>query len=74
MLNLYKPLVWEYSRLNIENNLLSKRKILKLVNEGVVDGWEDPQLLTIAGLRNRGYTPSMLKAFIDKIKVSRKGN
>lgn len=57
LLGLYKPTVWEYSRLNIEGNVLSKRKIKELIENKTVDGWDDPRLLTIRGLRNRGYTP-----------------
>lgn len=74
MLRLYKPIVWEYSRLNIQGSFLSKRKIAKLVADKVVEGWDDPRLLTIAGLRNRGYTPSMLNSFIDRVNVARAGN
>lgn len=74
MLGLYKPTVWEYSRLNIEGNALSKRKIKQFIEEGVVDGWDDPRLLTIRGLKNRGYSPEMLKEFIDKVNCSRTGN
>lgn len=74
LLNLYKPIVWEYSRLNISGNVLSKRKITKLVQDGAVDGWDDPRLMTIAGLRNRGYTPTVITAFIDRVNVARAGN
>lgn len=74
LLGLYKPTVWEYSRLNIEGNVLSKRKIKQFIEEGVVDGWDDPRLLTIRGLKNRGYSPEMLKEFIDKVNCSRTGN
>ncbi len=49
-LNIYKPYVWEYSRLNISNNILSKRKIMRLVKENYINGWNDPRLLTIAGM------------------------
>jgi glutaminyl-tRNA synthetase len=55
-LNLYKPFVYEFSRLNVSNNMLSKRKIAKLIEMGIVSGWDDPRLLTLAGLRRRGYT------------------
>ena len=54
MLDTYKPLVWEYARLNITHNVLSKRKLNKLVTQGYVHGWDDPRLLTLAGLRRRG--------------------
>lgn len=74
LLGLYKPTVWEYSRLNIEGNILSKRKIKQFIEEGVVDGWDDPRLLTIRGLKNRGYSSEMLKEFIDKVNCSRSGN
>lgn len=56
-LNLYKPFVYEFSRLNVSNNMLSKRKIGKMIEMGIVNGWDDPRLLTLAGLRKRGYTP-----------------
>ena len=73
-LEIYQPTVWEYSRLNITNTVLSKRKIEQLINEGHVDGWDDPRLHTIQGLRRRGYTPSMINTFCEAIGVSRKGN
>jgi glutaminyl-tRNA synthetase len=72
--DVYKPNVWEYSRLNVSNTVLSKRRIEKLVNDGHVEGWNDPRLLTLEGLRRRGYTPSMLNAFCKEIGVARKGN
>jgi len=71
---LYKPIVWEYSRLNITNTVLSKRKIEALVNGGHCDGWADPRLLTLEGLRRRGYTPKMINDFCEAVGVSRKGN
>ena len=73
-LNLYQPYVWEYSRLNISNTVLSKRKIEQLVNEKWVSGWDDPRLHTIQGLRRRGYTASMINAFCARIGVARSGN
>jgi glutaminyl-tRNA synthetase len=73
-LNMYKPYVWEYSRLNITYNVLSKRKLLKLVTSKYVDGWDDPRLLTIAGIRRRGYPPEAINNFCDLISVSRRGN
>lgn len=73
-LDLYRPIVWEYSRLNLTYTVLSKRKLEKLVNTGVVDGWEDPRMLTILGLKRRGYTPSILNEFCNQIGVSRNGN
>jgi len=73
-LNLYKPYVWEYSRLNITYNVLSKRKLLKLVTGNYVEGWDDPRLFTIAGIRRRGYPPEAINNFCDLISVSRRGN
>ncbi|ETO20735.1 glutamine-tRNA ligase, partial [Reticulomyxa filosa] len=74
VLQLYKPVVWEYSRLNLTYNVLSKRKLLKLVQGGYVRGWDDPRMLTINGLRRRGYTAEILRYFCDKIGVTRKNN
>ena len=71
---LYKPNVWEYSRLNMTNSVVSKRKIERLVDEGVVAGWSDPRLMTLEGLRRRGYTPSMVNDFCGSLGVARKGN
>ena len=59
MLDTYKPLVWEYARLNITHNVLSKRKLNRLVTQGFVHGWDDPRLLTLAGLRRRGVQPEV---------------
>jgi glutaminyl-tRNA synthetase len=70
----YRPYVWEFSRLNITRNVLSKRKILKLVMEKRVRGWDDPRLLTINGLRRRGYTPAAINAFCRDIGVTRNDN
>ena len=58
-MNQYKPVVWEYARLNLTYNVLSKRKLNRLVTEGYVDGWDDPRLLTLAGLRRRGVTSTV---------------
>jgi len=73
-LDLYCPFVWEYSRLNISNTVLSKRKIEKLIADKLVTGWDDPRLHTIQGLRRRGYTPSIINNFCEAIGVARKGN
>jgi hypothetical protein len=62
-LNLYRPKVYEMSRLNITYTVLSKRKLLKLVNSGYMRGWDDPRMPTIKGLRRRGYTAAILNAF-----------
>ena len=66
--------MWEFSRLNISNTVLSKRKIEALVNAGVVEGWADPRLLTLEGLRRRGYTPSMINDFCAHLGAARSGN
>ena len=58
-LGMYKPVVWEYARLSITNNVMSKRKLNQLVTRGLVNGWDDPRLLTLAGLRRRGVTPQV---------------
>jgi glutaminyl-tRNA synthetase len=63
VLDTYKPVVWEYSRLNITNTVMSKRKLNRLVTEGHVKGWDDPRLLTLAGLRRRGVTPEAVNNF-----------
>ena len=72
--DIYKPYVWEYSRLNVSNTVLSKRKIEELVMNGHCAGWNDPRLLTLEGLRRRGYTPSMINDFCAHLGVARKGN
>ncbi len=59
MLRLYKPIVWEYSRLNITHTVMSKRKLKTLVEAGHVRGWDDPRLPTLAAMRRRGYTPQV---------------
>jgi len=73
-LNLWRPHVWEFSRLNITYVQLSKRKILKLVNDGTVRGWDDPRIPTINGLRRRGYTAESINAFCRDIGVTRNDN
>ncbi len=61
----------EFARLEIENTVTSKRKLKALVDAGLVDGWDDPRLPTIAGLRRRGYTPAALKDFCERIGVAK---
>lgn len=73
-LDLYLPVVWEYSRLNITHNVLSKRKLNKLCTGGYVRGWDDPRLLTLAGLRRRGAPPEAINNFVRSIGVSRNEN
>ncbi|QJC31733.1 glutamine--tRNA ligase [Enterobacteriaceae endosymbiont of Donacia tomentosa] len=70
----YYPKQYEFSRLNIENGITSKRKINFLLQNGIIKGWDDPRLFTISGLRKRGYTPSSLKNFCYKIGITKKNN
>lgn len=73
-LNIWRPHVWEFARLEITYVQLSKRKILKLVNDGTVRGWDDPRIPTINGLRRRGYTAEAINAFCRDIGVTRNTN
>jgi len=68
------PHQYEFSRLNLEGTLTSKRKLLKLVNDDIVDGWNDPRMPTISGLRRRGYTPASLREFCRRIGVTKQDN
>ncbi|MFN5642777.1 MAG: glutamine--tRNA ligase/YqeY domain fusion protein [Sphingobacteriales bacterium] len=65
---------YEFARLNLNYTVMSKRKLLQLVNEGHVDGWDDPRMPTISGLRRRGYTPASVRNFCDRIGVQRREN
>jgi len=73
-LDLYRPKVYEMSRLNVSYTVLSKRKLLKLVMNGFMRGWDDPRMPTIKGLRRRGYTPAILNAFCKDIGATRNAN
>ncbi len=66
-----RPHQYEFARLNLEYTVMSKRKLRELVEEGHVDGWDDPRLPTLAGLRRRGVTPSALRAFCEAVGVTR---
>jgi len=66
-----KPRQIEFARLEMTNTVMSKRKLRELVANGLVDGWDDPRMPTISGLRRRGYTPESIRAFCDKIGVSK---
>ncbi|MBQ7210373.1 MAG: glutamine--tRNA ligase, partial [Paludibacteraceae bacterium] len=63
----YRPHQYEFNRLNITYTVMSKRKMLQLVKEGLVAGWDDPRMPTVCGLRRRGYTARAIRSFIDKI-------
>ena len=64
----------EFSRLNLSYTIMSKRKLLKLVEENIVYGWDDPRMPTISGLRRRGYTPKAIRSFIETVGVSKREN
>ena len=64
----------EFARLNLSYTVMSKRKLLNLVNEGYVAGWDDPRMPTLAGMRRRGYTPEAVRLFCDKIGVAKREN
>ncbi len=71
-LGIFHPRQIEFARLNLTYTVLSKRKLLKLVREGHVSGWDDPRMPTLSGLRRRGYTPEAIRNFCDRIGVSKK--
>ncbi|MAU75541.1 MAG: glutamine--tRNA ligase [Crocinitomicaceae bacterium] len=64
----------EFARLNLNYTVMSKRKLLTLVEQGYVDGWDDPRMPTISGLRRRGYTPASIREFIDRVGVAKREN
>ena len=68
----YRPRQTEFARLNLSYTILSKRKLRLLVEEGVVQGWDDPRMPTLSGLRRRGYTPEAIRDFCDQIGVAKK--
>src|SRR5205807_4879800 len=61
----------EFDRLNLTYTILSKRKLLQLVQEGLVSGWDDPRMPTISGIRRRGYTPEAIRKFCERIGVTK---
>lgn len=63
----YRPHQYEFNRLNITHTMMSKRKLLELVQRGIVHGWDDPRMPTLVGLRRRGYTPESIRNFVDAI-------
>ena len=70
-LEVHHPQQTEFARLNLSHTVLSKRKLLELVDEGQVSGWDDPRMPTISGLRRRGYTPESIRNFCDQIGVAK---
>ena len=73
-LNIFPSHQYEFARLNLTYTVMSKRKLLQLVNDNHVTGWDDPRMPTISGLRRRGYTPESLHVFAEKIGVQKRDN
>jgi len=71
-LGVYHPQQIEFARLNLSYTVLSKRKLIRLVEEGHVSGWDDPRMPTIAGMRNRGYTPQSIRNFCERIGIAKR--
>ena len=70
-LGIYHPQQIEFARFNISHAVLSKRRLITLVDDGHVDGWDDPRMPTLAGLRRRGYTPEAIRAFCEEVGINR---
>jgi glutaminyl-tRNA synthetase len=73
-LGIYHPEQTEFARLNIDSTVLSKRRLIQLVEENHVSGWDDPRMPTICGMRRRGYTPESIRSFCDRISVTKRDN
>ncbi|MDG1158883.1 MAG: glutamine--tRNA ligase/YqeY domain fusion protein [Flavobacteriales bacterium] len=73
-LGIYHSRQIEFARLNLSSTVMSKRRLLRLVEEGVVDGWDDPRMPTIAGLRRRGYTPESIIDFNERVGLAKRNN
>jgi glutaminyl-tRNA synthetase len=73
-LNIFPSHQYEFARLNMTYTVMSKRKLLQLVNEGHVSGWDDPRMPTLSGFRRKGYTPESIRTFCDKIGVAKREN
>lgn len=72
--NKIRPKQREFARRNLSHTVVSKRKLLRLVQEGVVSGWDDPRMPTISGMRRRGYTPASIRNFADSIGIAKREN
>src|SRR6266516_777493 len=70
-LGIYAPRQIEFARLNLTYTMMSKRKLVELVRDGLVRGWDDPRMPTLCGLRRRGYTPEAIRAFCERIGVAK---
>jgi glutaminyl-tRNA synthetase len=73
-LGIFPSKQYEFARLNLNYTVMSKRYLLKLVQEGIVRGWDDPRMPTISGIRRRGYTPAAIRDFCDRIGVAKREN
>jgi glutaminyl-tRNA synthetase len=73
-LEIYAPQQIEFARLNLNYTIMSKRKLLKLVEEKYVDGWNDPRMPTLSGMRRRGYTPESIRNFSDRVGMAKREN
>src|SRR5256884_2105575 len=73
-LGIYAPRQIEFARLNLSHTIMSKRKLLTLVEDRLVSGWDDPRMPTLAGLRRRGYTPESIRDFADRIGIAKSDN
>jgi len=71
-LNVFHPQQIEFARLNLSHTVMSKRRLLELVEEGVVTGWDDPRIPTLVGLRRRGYTPEAIRDFCERIGMAKR--
>ena len=73
-LGIYPSRQIEFARLNLNYTIMSKRKLLRLVEDGVVNGWDDPRMPTISGMRRRGYTPEAIREFADRVGIAKRNN
>src|SRR5688500_812014 len=73
-LSIHHPRQIEFARLNLSHTMMSKRKLLALVEDGIVSGWDDPRMPTLAGLRRHGYTPESIRDFCEQIGVAKRNS